>query len=208
MSTVDRKERDKNLRQSDILNAAEYVFATKGYHNSTIADIAKAAQYAVGTIYIYFKDKNELYLTLIEKKTKDLMAKVKKNTENVATPYEKLKIFIKTQLEYFEENENFFRIYFSERNASRWTIKDRMSQNAIGIYLKMLDFVTDIIKEAQKGSLIKKSFDSKMLAYMLSGMVRSIILPRLILGTPKKENVDELTDFALEVFMNGAGERK
>jgi AcrR family transcriptional regulator len=61
--SLDRKERDRRLRESDILKAAEHVFATKGYHKAAISDIAQEAQYAVGTIYLYFKNKQELYLT-------------------------------------------------------------------------------------------------------------------------------------------------
>jgi len=112
MAAFNRKERDKLLRKNDILKAAEGIFATKGYHEATIQDIAKAAQYAVGTIYVYFKDKEILYLELIERKVEDLISQVKKEVNNTQDPKEKIKVLVSCQLRYFEENKDFFRIYF------------------------------------------------------------------------------------------------
>ncbi len=56
-----RKERYRFLRKTDIIRAAEHVFALKGFHKATIQDIARQAQYATGTVYLYFEDKNSLY---------------------------------------------------------------------------------------------------------------------------------------------------
>lgn len=63
MAAFNRKERDLLLRKTDILKAAERVFALKGYDKATIQDIAKEAEYAPGTLYLYFKDKWSLFLT-------------------------------------------------------------------------------------------------------------------------------------------------
>ncbi|MFO1492115.1 MAG: helix-turn-helix domain-containing protein [Kiritimatiellia bacterium] len=52
-----RKERDRQVRQDDFLSAAERLFAEKGYHHAAMEDIAKAAGYATGTIYRYFKSR-------------------------------------------------------------------------------------------------------------------------------------------------------
>ena len=112
MAAFDRKERDKLLRQSDILKAAEHVFATKGYHKATIQDIAEEAQYAVGTIYLHFKDKEVLYLDLIERKMANLISEVKKEVNKTKDAKEKIKVLVRQQLTYFEENQD-SRIFFA-----------------------------------------------------------------------------------------------
>ena len=76
MVPLTRKERDRQLREQDILRAAEHVFATQGYHQATLQDIAKEAQYATGTIYLYFKDKEVLYLALLERKIQHFTASI------------------------------------------------------------------------------------------------------------------------------------
>jgi len=67
----------------------------------------------VGTIYFYFKDKEVLYLELIERKIGDLISGVKKEVNKTQDPKEIIKVLVRQQLTYFEENQDFFRIYFS-----------------------------------------------------------------------------------------------
>ena len=111
MAAFDRKERDKLLRQSDILKAAEHVFATKGYHKATIQDIAEEAQYAVGTIYLHFKDKEVLYLDLIERKMANLISEVKKEVNKTKDAKEKSVIIIIVDL-FFEKKPGWVLLNF------------------------------------------------------------------------------------------------
>ena len=55
-----------NLRRTQILEAATRVFAEKGYHRATTKDVARAAGMAEGTIYLYFENKSELLIALME----------------------------------------------------------------------------------------------------------------------------------------------
>src|SRR4030095_6053518 len=71
--SLPRRERDRLRRRTDILLAAEDVFAAKGYHNASIEEIARAAEYATGTVYLYFKDKEALYVELFEEKIRELI---------------------------------------------------------------------------------------------------------------------------------------
>ena len=64
MGITERKEREKNQRQADIVAAAEQIFFSKGYENATMDDVAKAAELAKGTLYLYFKSKEELLLAI------------------------------------------------------------------------------------------------------------------------------------------------
>ena len=120
---LDRKQRDFALRRSDILRAAERVFANKGYHQATMSDIAEEAQYAVGTIYLYFKDKQGLYASLLEEKMGDLFHLVQEKVEKTNKVFGKISVLVKTYLEFFANNEDFFRIYFSERGDLRLKFK-------------------------------------------------------------------------------------
>ncbi len=202
MSAFNRKKRDKLLRKGDILKAAERVFATKGYHQATIQDIAKVAQYAVGTIYLYFKDKEVLYLELIERKIEDLISEVKKEVNNAEDAKEKIKVLVSRQLTYFEENQDFFRIYFSERGGLRWAIKDKISKSAVDKFVKYLDYITELLKDAQEKRLIRQDLEARRLAYVLASMLNAVILPWLK-GACKKEKIIDMTDFILDIFFNG-----
>ena len=64
MGTTERKARERVLRKEQIINAAKSVFLEKGFSGATIEDIAKEAELSVGTLYIYFKNKDDLYASL------------------------------------------------------------------------------------------------------------------------------------------------
>lgn len=203
MNPLPRKIRDKLLRRSDILKAATRVFAEKGYHNATMSDIAKEAEYAVGTIYLYFKDKQALYLALSEEKIDELISEIKEGIENAGGALEKIKALIEGEFAYFEENEDFFRIYFSEGGMDGWVIKGKPSPATLEKIMKFINYISAIIKKAQEEGLIKKELDPKKTAHLLGGMIKSIIIPWLKDKPEKDRGLKGLSGFVLDAFLNG-----
>ena len=66
MGTTERREREKQRRRDDILTTARTIFFDKGFRDTTIDDIARAAELSRGTIYLYFESKEEIYATVLE----------------------------------------------------------------------------------------------------------------------------------------------
>ncbi|MCI5131850.1 MAG: TetR/AcrR family transcriptional regulator, partial [Candidatus Electrothrix sp. EH2] len=60
-----RREREKQRQRKDMLEAAEQLFAEKGYHNASMQEIAEQAEFAVGTLYKFFKNKEDMYRALM-----------------------------------------------------------------------------------------------------------------------------------------------
>src|ERR1043166_4084242 len=85
---VPRRERDRLQRRADILRAAESVFADKGYHEASIEEIARVAEYGTGTVYLYFKDKETLYLELVEEKFRGMIGHVQQSVAGENDPIE------------------------------------------------------------------------------------------------------------------------
>lgn len=203
MLALSRKERDKRLRQEDILRAAEHIFAIKGYHEASIQDIAREAQYAVGTVYLYFKDKEALYTTLIERKAQELILTVKNKVAQVKNTREKIKVLVEEQLSYFEKNEDFFKIYFSERNNVNWTIKHRIPQKTMERFLHYLDYIASIIKAAQADRVVRGDFPAQKMAHMLAAILNSVIFP-WIRREHNGRSLKDMSGFILDMFFNGA----
>ena len=78
MVKTERKEREFNMRRAEILKQAEKVFATKGFHNVTMAEIADASGFSIGSLYQFFKGKEDLYITMISEKLDLMYAEVRK----------------------------------------------------------------------------------------------------------------------------------
>lgn len=109
-----RRERDRALREADLLNAAETLFGEKGYFQTSMEDIARAAGYATGTIYLYFKSKKRLYQTLLERKCRDHLDRLHSAAAPHGNPGDRLRALLKELFRFFRHDRSFFRIYIAE----------------------------------------------------------------------------------------------
>src|SRR2546421_6507692 len=83
-----RISRKKARTRADLLAAARQVFAARGYHEASIAEITQAADVGVGTFYLHFRDKDEIFNTLLEEGLRDIRAQVR--AEAMTQPIEQI----------------------------------------------------------------------------------------------------------------------
>ncbi|MFA6357671.1 MAG: helix-turn-helix domain-containing protein [Candidatus Omnitrophota bacterium] len=203
MAALNRKERDRQLRRTDILKAAEHIFALRGYHKATIRDIAKEAQYATGTVYLHFKDKDALYFALLEEKLKTLLSITKEKIEQVKDARNKLEIYVREGLVYFEKNQDFFRIFISEGNEL--SAEQRLLKSSAG--LQMQRYTTDLLKESQAQGVVSKDFDAERIAEVFTAITKTVILKWLQAKDRKSENLVDLSGLILKLFLDGAASK-
>src|SRR6201993_525427 len=91
-----RFDRRREKTRLDLIQAAERVISSKGYHQTRIADIATEADVGLGTFYLHFKTKNEIFIELIEHGAAELRRTLSEAKLGLHTPAEKLKITIET----------------------------------------------------------------------------------------------------------------
>src|SRR5712664_4692749 len=114
---ANRFDRRREKTRFDLIHAAEQVIARKGYHQTRIADIASEADVGLGTFYLHFKTKNEIFIELIEHGAAELRRELAEAKLGVLTPAEKLKITIDTILDAAAEAPELFRIVFGHSPA-------------------------------------------------------------------------------------------
>jgi len=102
------------FRTAGILEAARRTFAKKGFHEATMDDIANAAGVAKGTVYLYYRSKQDVYIAALKFGIAQMYAALVDELKRVSTTEEKLRALIAAKLAYFDENRDFFRIYYSE----------------------------------------------------------------------------------------------
>jgi AcrR family transcriptional regulator len=112
-----RFDRRREKTRLDLLEAAERVIATKGYHQTRIADIAGEADVGLGTFYLHFKTKNEIFIELIETGAAELRAEVNAAKAGVESVEDKLRITLGTILDAAAEHPEQFRIVFGHGPA-------------------------------------------------------------------------------------------
>jgi TetR/AcrR family transcriptional regulator len=195
-----RKEREYRVHRGEILQAAEKVFAAKGFFQTTMSEIAGEAEFGTGTLYKYFKSKEDLYFSLIDEKVVEINRLVKTELSKKTPAIERVKKVLGLQLEFIERNRDFFRIYISERNRFEWTVKDDLGK---GIHDKMVTYIkilAQVIKEGMREGEFK-SMDSMDLAHALVGIVNSFVFEWLI--SRESYPLTSKLEMILEIFLDG-----
>ena len=198
---VGRKEREYLVHREEILSAAEKVFAAKGFFLTTMSDIAREAEFGTGTLYKYFRSKEELYFTLIDEKVEEINRLVKAELSQRTSAVERIKKALGLQFEFFERNRDFFRIYISERNRFEWTVKDELGK---GLHEKMITYI-NILAEVMRQGIEREEFRSMNpmdLAHALVGIVNSFVFEWMISREPYP--LISKVDTVLEIFLGGA----
>ena len=112
-----RFDRRREKTRVDLIQAAERVISSKGYHQTRIADIATEADVGLGTFYLHFKTKNEIFIELIEHGAAELRHQLAEAKAGLQAPAEKLKITIDTILDAAAQAPELFRIVFGHSPA-------------------------------------------------------------------------------------------
>ena len=91
MGIAERKERERQQRREEILRAAETVFFSRGFEKSTMDEIAEAAELSKGTLYLYFRSKDDLHMAVARNAISQLSAHTSRAAESGGTAIEKLR---------------------------------------------------------------------------------------------------------------------
>lgn len=117
-ATLTRKERERQQHRGDVLDAAERVFSAKGYHDATIEEIAREAEFAVGTLYNLFKGKDDIYIRVIENVIDKFMLEFEADVLAETDSDTALRNLVRVRLTHFDQHREFIRIAI-EAGASR-----------------------------------------------------------------------------------------
>lgn len=153
MKISSRKAREKEQHLTEILGAAEKIFATKGFHKTTIQDIAKEAEFSVGYLYNFFKSKEDLYKCLVLKKSNKLVTIIKDAYKSRDNAKNKIINIINSLLSYFENDKNFFNIYVRETRGQTWNLKQFLKQNFVKRQREGQKLIIDIFKDGIKQNI-------------------------------------------------------
>ncbi|MEY2411041.1 MAG: TetR/AcrR family transcriptional regulator, fatty acid metabolism regulator protein [Verrucomicrobiota bacterium] len=176
------------------------VFAGKGYHDASIEEIAGAAEYGTGTVYLYFKDKEALYLELFEGKIRELIQFIRDRMGAEQQPARALRELIQARMDYFDRNRGFFQIYVREGMNLGWS-KHQRWDGVHRLYEEYLDLLTRWIRKGQQQRIFRRN-DPRRLAIALSGMM--IQLTQDWLKSNEHQPLTEQVEFVFDLFLRGA----
>lgn len=115
-----RREREKLRQRQEVLEVALQLFSEKGYHNVSMHEIAREAEFAIGTLYKFFRNKEDLYNALILQLSDRFYAAITEVIASDAPEIEKLQTYVRVKGELFRNNLAAIRLYFEETRGARF----------------------------------------------------------------------------------------
>ena len=192
-----KKDVLQEFRKSELLSAARMVFSRKGFHDATIDDVAHEAGVAKGTVYLYFKSKQEIYLDALRDGIELLNEKMRAEAAMPGPAASRLRRLLTAKIVFFDENRDFFQIIQSELGRVEKTMNECKD-----LYFEQARIVEGVLQDGIKdGSL--HNINVKKAAFAVTDLTRGIAVQR-ILGWSRTRLSDEV-EFIFGLLWKGIG---
>lgn len=170
--------KDKHER---ILKAAVKIFAKHGFHASKISQIAKEAGVADGTIYLYFKNKDDILINLFEKKIDSAIDEFHVALAGIQDPVEKLRAFIISYVEYMDKHQALAEVISVELRQSHKFMKEYVPVK----FAEFLKILSMIIREGKDLGVFRKEIEPGIVKRAVFGSLDELILYWVLAPHPK-----------------------
>lgn len=192
------RKKNNNDKRERILKAATHVFAQHGFFNSTISEIAKQADVADGTIYLYFKNKDDLLISLFEEEMARIIHRMKEEIAREHGFENQIRKFIQVHLEIIAANKELAEVLQIELRQSHKFMKEYMGTKLD----EYLNIIASIIILGQKSGGVR--------AEIIPGIAKRILFGALdelsgfwVLSKNKRYSLSLSGQMLGDIFLNG-----
>src|SRR6185369_13683351 len=196
-----RAEPPPGPKRDAILRAAIDVFAERGFFNAQVADVARAAGVAAGTVYLYFKNKDDLLVSIFDRSMRDGLTHSRAQVADLRDPRERLLRLARGHLARLGQDRNLAVVFQVELRQST-KFMERFSSTLLRDYLGL---IRDAIADGQRDGVFRTDVKATAMAKMLFGaldeMATNWILSR------RRYSLEADADTVVDLFINGAQAR-
>jgi AcrR family transcriptional regulator len=194
----------RTFMETTIAQAAKAVFAEWGYQGATLDEIAHRAGMSKATIYLYYKNKDDLFLHVVEELVATATAETAQEAEAPGAPLDKLARIVRGQMAFYERERDFMRIYLNEKHGLEVAPKDPHKRVLRDMYLQRVETLTKVLQAGiETGDL--RPMDSRRLAFFLQEMMSTVLVQRI--QRKAKTSMEEDIEQLLDLFLNGVRRR-
>jgi AcrR family transcriptional regulator len=205
MGIAERKEREKEQRRNDIINAAEKIFFSKGFDNATMDDVAEKAELSKATLYLYFKSKEDLHFAICIRALLILNGMFKNAVAKSRSAYENLVEIGKAYVEFAYKYSNYFKsvLHFE---AKEFHGSDCGSCILGDLGNCPLMFLIGMIEEGQKDKSVRSDIPAEIIGHLLWSQTTGVLQ---MASTKKceilkdKVNAENLLNAHFEILKTG-----
>jgi len=198
---IPRREREKLRQRQEILAAALELFSQKGYHNVSMHEVAEKAEFAIGTLYKFFQNKEDLYKALVLEQSDKFEEAITRAIEEPDDDVEKLLNYIRTRVGRFRANLAFVRLFLAERRGASFNIKAGLDEDLRRRHYAFLEKLASIFENGIRSRRFKQIADPFHLAVALDSAIDAFLL--LWLDAPERHGYPEDPQVILDIFFKG-----
>ena len=192
-----RRVAQTNGKYEAILRAAIKVFARSGFFNAKVADVAREAGVADGTVYLYFKNKDDILVSIFNHVMDEALSAGRKRLDEVADPREKLKRIVHAHLDRLGRDRD-LAIVFQVELRSSTKFMEQFSATKISEYL---DLIRGVIEEGQRGGVFRKGVNTTIAAKVLFGALDEMATNWVL--SHRRYSLISTADSVIDLLLNG-----
>src|SRR5438552_17649524 len=184
-------------KRETLLRAAIRVFAHNGYFNSKVADIAREAGVADGTVYLYFKSKEEILHSIFNRGMEEAIADGHKQLEGISDAREKLRRIALLHLESLGADRDLAVVFQVElRGSTKF-----MEEFSAAGFAEYLALIRTTFEEGQRAGVFRRELNAKVVAKILFGALDEMATNWII--SKRRYKLEPMADVVLDIFLNG-----
>jgi len=201
LKKLSRKEREYVRHRQEILQTARKLFSEKGFHNVTMQEIARKSEFATGTLYKFFKNKEDIYKSLIVEQAGKFHETLTKAIEEEDDEIEKLRNYVKAKSTVFMDNVSIIRLYFAETRGASFNIRAGLDSEIRERYGQFLHTLASVFESGMKRKRFQKIAEPYHLAVALDSLCNAFLF--LWLEAPERHLYPEDPDVILDILFKG-----
>jgi TetR/AcrR family fatty acid metabolism transcriptional regulator len=190
---------EKVDKRDALLRAAIETFAARGFFNAQVADVARTAGVAAGTVYLYFRGKDDLLISIFEKTMKDAIAAGRESIAGLSDPLAQLRAIARLHLDRMSRDRDLAIVFQVELRQST-KFMERFSATHLREYLGI---IRDVIARGQSLGLFRKTLNSTLAAKLLFGMLDEMATNWIL--SRRKYSLVADADAIVDLFVRGVG---
>jgi len=186
-------------KRDRITDAAISVFAEKGYRSARVADVAQKAGVADGTIYLYFRNKEDLLLSIFEEKMAMLLVELDEAFQGVDCPLERIRVYAQQHFKQLQQNPELAQVFQVELRQSHRFLREYRPEKL----WEYLDVFADTVEEGKTAGLIRNDIDPFLSKWAFFGALDELSIQWVLARKRDRFDLDGAATQIVEIFLRG-----
>jgi TetR/AcrR family fatty acid metabolism transcriptional regulator len=196
---VDRGGGNRNEKRARIIDAAVRVFADRGFHQARVTDIAAQAGVADGTIYLYFRNKEDLLLTIFEEKMGEINEGIRRELEGVEDVFDRIRLFARYHFRLVQQERALAEVLQVELRLSNKFLKEYRPK-PLWAYL---DQFAEILRAGQAAGKVRADVEPFVAKWAFFGALDELAMQWVLARGKARFNLDKAADTVADIFIKG-----